>query len=331
MLERNNTPLMRAVLLPHTGAPEVLQLTQRPIPAVRPGWVLIRVTGFGLNHSEVLLRRHEGDAPYIHLPVVPGIECAGVIADASDSGLPLGATVIALMGGMGRSFDGSYAEYTLVPRSQVFAVHTTLEPQLLVAVPESYYTAYGSLSTCLNLHKGETLLVRGGTSTVGLAAIRLGRALGAHVIATTRSEAKIEWLISVGAHEVYTESETLKTNILSTYPQGVDKLLELIGPATLRESLQLTCRGGIVCQTGILGGVYSLDDFDAIKEIPNGVYLTGFYSNRPTPDEIDGLFRLIEEGGVCPDVAHVFRLEEIVDAHRLLESGRARGKIVVVP
>src|SRR5512145_1314348 len=129
---------MKAVVLHHTGAPDVLKVSEVPMPTIKPGWVLIRVKAFGLNRSELMMREYEGNAPYIRLPRVLGIECAGEIADPSDSAFQKGQRVVALMGGMGRSFDGSYAQYTLVPAKNVFSVDIDLDWEELGAIPETY-------------------------------------------------------------------------------------------------------------------------------------------------------------------------------------------------
>ncbi len=308
-----------------------MRLTELPVPEVRPGWVLVKVKGFGLNHSEVLLRQFEVAQSYINKPIVPGIECVGEVVDPSDSGLKVGQRVIALMGGMGRSFNGSYAEYALLPASHVFAVNSQLDWAELAAIPETFYTAYGSLVMSLQISAADTLLIRGGSSTVGIAAIQLAKAVGAKVVATTRSERKGELLREYGADDVVLEGDDFRRRFLAKYPEGATKVLELIGASTLRESLRLTAYHGIVCHTGLLGGVYGLKSFDPIKEVPTGVYLTGFYSNNPTQEQIDGMMRLIEKGHIHPVIAQTFPLSRIADAHLLAEQRGQIGKIVVIP
>ncbi|MDE6498699.1 MAG: zinc-binding dehydrogenase [Muribaculaceae bacterium] len=321
---------MKAVVLTAPCTADEMQVTEIPVPEVRPGWVLVKVDAFGINHSEVLLRQFEVAQPYISKPIVPGIECVGTVADASDSGMEPGQRVIALMGGMGRSFNGSYAEYALLPARNVFAVRSSMSTEELAAVPETFYTAYGSLVQSLQLNSGDLLLVRGGTSTVGLAAIQLAKAIGATVVATTRSEARGAMLKDVGADDVITEGEGFLRRFLDRYPAGAGKVLELIGAATLGESLRLTEMHGIVCQTGLLGGMFGLKNFDPIKDIPSGVYLTGFYSNRPSQAQIDGMMGLIEKGGIHPVIASRFTLDKIARAHRMAEAREQTGKIVVI-
>lgn len=214
-----------------------------------------------------------------------------------------------------------------MPESHVFAVNSSLPWDELAAIPETFYTAYGSLS--LQLKSEDTLLIRGGTSTVGLAAIQLSESMGAKVIATTRSERKSEVLRQTGADGVVLEGENFRKRFLQEYPQGATKVLELIGASTLIESLGVTALHGIVCHTGLLGNVFMLKDFDPIKEIPSGVYLTGFYSNSPTQQQIDGMMDLIEKSNIHPFIAAKFSLEEISKAHELAEKRGQIGKIVV--
>lgn len=149
------------------------------------------------------------------------------------------------------------------------------------------------------------------------------------MIATTRSDAKAPLLKQTGADDVMIECDGFYRSFLSRYPSGATKVLELIGAKTLRDSLRLTSVHGIVCHTGLLGGVYGLSNFDPIKEIPSGVYLTGFYSNNPRQSEIDGMMSLIEKGEIHPLIAKKFKLNEIADAHLLAEQRGLTGKIVV--
>lgn len=202
-------------------------------------------------------------------------------------------------------------EVAQLPSKIVFAVESNLNWDEIAAVPESFYTAYGSLVLSLKLNEDDTLLIRGGTSTVGLAAIQFARVIGARVVATTRSEKKAKLLKQYGADDVILEGDGFKNRFLEKYPVGASKVLELIGASTLRESLKVTAFHGIVCHTGLLGGVYGLKAFDPIKEIPSGVYLTGFYSNYPTQSHIKDMMNLIMKGGIHPVIAERFTFENI--------------------
>ncbi len=320
---------MKAVVLYKTCSPLELTVSEIPIPQVKPGWVLIRVKAFGLNRSELMMREYEGNAPYITLPRVLGIECAGEIADPSDSAFRRGQRVVALMGGMGRSFDGSYAEYTLVPSKNVFSVKTEMDWEELGAIPETYFTAWGSVMDCLQIRPDDTLLVRGGTSAAGLAAIQLAKSIGATVLASTRNANKRDFLVQQGADHVVIDDGTLKEQVLRIFPTGINKILELIGPATLLESASLLRHHGIVCVTGILGKKGTVDNFYPIKDIPSGVYLTGFSSNYPTQQVIDEIFTHIQKHNLKPAIAKVFTLSEIGKAHQLMEDNTVNGKVVI--
>lgn len=317
---------MKAIVINGCCKAEDLHISEIPTPQVKPGWVLVKVRAAGLNHSEALMRLYEADRDYIHTPIVPGIECVGEVADASDSGLRVGDRVIAIMGGMGRSFDGGYAEYALLPATHVFRVDTDLDWTSLAAVPETYFTAHGSLFESLRLEASDTLLVRGATSTVGMAAVQLAKAVGARVIAACRRESSFEKLQAAGADHCLIDDERLSEHPWAERP---NKMLELVGIKTLDDSLRTVTEPGYVCHTGNLGFVFTASDFNPIKDIPNGVYLTSFYSNYPTQAVIDDLFRLIRRGGIRPLYSKVFGMDEIATAHKLLETGGAGGKIVL--
>lgn len=313
---------MKAVILEKVTEAKDIILSECPVPEVRPGWLLIKVKAFGLNHSEKLLRLNEIRADYIRKPIIPGIECVGEIADPSDSGLETGQTVIALMGGMGRSFNGSYAEYALLPRQIVFPVKSNLTWETLGAVPETYFTAWGSLFECLHLTASDTLLIRGATCALGYAAIQIAKALGCRVIGTTHREEKLKLLADA-------DIPVIDNGIITGKVHGVTKVLDLIGPRNLKDTLTAAEKGSIVCQTGLLGGVYYLNGFDPIKDIPNGVYLTGFFSNYPTQQIIDEIFEFINQRELVPVSGKVFDFTNIRDAVAAQDEGKVNGKIVV--
>ncbi len=315
---------MRAVVLEKKTTAEEIRLTSVPVPEVRPGWVLVKIMAFGLNHSEKVLRTMEIEEPYIKKPVIPGIECVGVVEDPGDTRFEKGRKVCALMGGMGRTFDGSYAEYALLPEHHVFTVESGLSWEQLAAVPETYFTAWGSLFECLQLKSGDTLLVRGATCALGFAVIQLAGALGCRVIGTTHRESKLALLEEAGA-----DAAVLDDGKITGKVRGVTKALDLIGPKNLRDTLTAVDRGAIVRCTGILGGVFDLDSFDPIKEIPNGVYLTGFFSNYPTQETMDAIFGFMNGHRLRPHVGQVFDFTDIREAVQAQDSRKVSGKIVV--
>ena len=255
---------MKAVLINKITPSEEIELIETAIPTVKDGWVLIKVKAFGINHSEKILRTYEIQNDYIKKPIIPGIECAGVVENPNNTDFIKGEKVIALIGGMGRNFNGSYAEYALLPRTNVFKIKSDLPFEKIGAIPETYFTAWGSLFECLNLKKEDTLLIRGATCALGYAAIQIAKELGCKVIGTTHKKEKFDLLKDC-------DVIILDDGKISDKVHGVTKVLELVGPKTLRDSLKSVVKGGIICHTGILGGIYSLDNFDPIKEIPNGV------------------------------------------------------------
>jgi len=315
---------MRAVVLDGPTAGKDVGLSEVGIPEVRPGWVLVRVRAFGMNHSEQILREFEIENDYIQKPIVPGIECVGEIADPSDSGLAAGQKVVALMGGMGRSFNGSYAEYALLPLHHVFPVESDLSWEEMGAIPETYFTAWGSLFQCLRTTEKDKLLIRGATCALGYASIQLAKALGCTVVGTTHRESKMRLLARAGADEAVLDDGSLRGRF-----DGVTKALELIGIKTLKDTMMSVEQGAIVCNTGVLGKVYEWNRFDPIKDIPNGVCLTGFYSNFPTRDTMQAIFRFMDENELKPLIGAVYDFNDIREACVALDSGSLNGKIVV--
>lgn len=313
---------MKAVVLDKVTKAEDIALTDFPVPEVNPGWVLVKVKAFGMNHSEQILRLNEINADYIQKPVIPGIECVGEIEDPSDSGLIKGQKVIAMMGGMGRSFNGSYAEYALLPMHHVFAIESDLSWEALGAVSETYFTAWGSLFECLQLKSDDTLLIRGATCALGYAAIQIAKALGCHVIATTHRENKFSLIADA-------DEQVLDDGKLTGKVKGVTKALDLVGPRNLKDTMTAVEKGAFVCNTGVLGGVYALNGFNPIKDIPNGVYLTGFFSNYPSRQVVNDMFRFFNEKKLVPVYGEVFDFEHIKDAVTAQDTGSVNGKIVV--
>lgn len=320
---------MKAVVLEKTCKAEEMIIKNVPIPAVKPGWVLVKVKAFGINRSEVILRSYEADAPYIKLPIIPGIECVGDIEDPSDSNFKTGQRVVALMGGMGRSFDGSYAEYALLPVSHVFNANTEMNWNEVSAIPETFFTAYGSLFDCLQIQSEDILLIHAATSALGFAAVQLGKSIGCTVIGTTRKEERLKFLKEIGADFAMLDDGTLSEQVMKVFPNGITKILELVGSTAIEKTSKLLKKHGIICSTGQLGGSTS-QGFDLIKSIPNGVYLSSFFSNYPTQEIIDKIFNHIKQYDLKPHISKVFTLDEISKAHMLMEENKANGKIVVL-
>ena len=321
---------MRAVVLDAPGPVDALQIRELPIPEPRPGWVLIRVEAFGLNRSELQTRL--GLAEGVTFPRVPGIEAAGVVTAAPGGEFTPGQQVAALMGGMGRVFDGGYAEYTCVPASQVVPFTTDVPWETVGALPEMIQTADGSLSTGLDLHAGQTLLIRGGTSSVGLAAAALAKDLDATVLATTRRPERAEQLALRGIDHPIIDHGHVADSVREILPNGADAALELVGAPTLPDTLRAVRVHGTVCFTGMLSNEWSIKDFYPIAYIPNGVRLTA-YGGDSSDLPAAVLQRLLDataDGRFAVPIHHVYDgLDQVRQAHTDMESNAATGKLVV--
>jgi len=323
---------MRAIVIKQYGGPEVLSFEERPDPKAQTGRVLIEVKAFGLNHAETYMR--EGKWP--EASEISGIECAGVVKADPDGHFTTGQKVVAFMGGMGRSINGSYAELTSVPTTNVVAVSSTLEWSDLAAIPESYATAWAALFGNLDLKRGQTLLVRGATSALGQAAVNIAAHAGARVIATTRNSSRVETLEALGAEQVVLESVETVQRLRERYPQGVDTVLELVGNSTVVDSLTVVRRGGRLCLAGFLGGLDPIPAFMPIMQLPSGVHFSFFgsfmFGTREFPlSEIpmQTIVERVENGSYKAKPSRVLQFSDIREAHRLMESGAANGKIVV--
>jgi NADPH:quinone reductase-like Zn-dependent oxidoreductase len=242
---------------------------------------------------------------------------------STDPALPAGTTVAAVMGEMGREFDGGYAEYALLPDALLMPITTTLPPEVLAALPETYLTAQGALDV-LGAGPGDRLLIRGGTSSVGLAAASIASAGGVEVAATTRRPSKAGALTAAGVEHVLVDGNSFQPS----------HILDLIGADTVVDSLRLVRPGGTVCVAGSLSG-WLVRDFEPIAMIPPGTRLTAFHSDslkgaagRPV---LQRVIDRVEAGVYRPNVDRVFGLDEVVAAHRHMEDNQAAGKVVLLP
>ena len=321
---------MKAAVLHQPGEAEQIKLEQREIPKPGNDQVLVRIRSFGLNRSELMTRK--GFSPGVNFPRVLGIECVGEVVNDPSGNFQSGEKVVAFMGGMGRQYDGSYAEYAVLPKKILSSFQSSLTWEILGALPEMFQTAYGSLNLALGIQAGETLLIRGGTSSVGLLAAQLAKLAGLKIIATTRDQTKTTLLKDNGADEVLIDNGHLFEQLQASTMSRVHKVLELIGTPTLKDSLACTAAFGKVCMTGMLSEQWSIRDFDPMGYIPATVSLTVYDSGqfRVEHAAFQSFIEQIEQGKLIPPIKQVFNLDEIVQAHQFMESNAGGGKIVII-
>lgn len=321
---------MRAVVLGTPGPVENLTIRDLPVPEPQPGWVRIKIMAFGLNRSELHTRL--GLAEGVTFPRVLGIEAVGIVDSAPGVDLEPGQQVATLMGGMGRTFDGGYAEFTVVPSTQVVPFTSELPWEIIGALPETLQTAYGSLTTGLDLSRGQTLLIRGGTSSVGLSACLVAKEMGVTVLATTRQSDRVQALLTHGADHVIVDEGEIADQVHELLGSGVDGALELVGTPTLPDTLRATRVHGTVCFTGMLSNQWIVPDFYPIDYLPSGVRLTAYTGgSADLPRDVfqNHLDRLADGSAtVGPRLVH--QLEDIREAHRELELNSTFGKHVVL-
>jgi len=323
---------MKAIVITEPGGPEVLAVTELPDPVPAAGDVLIRVQAFGLNHAEAYMR----SGSFGDVAQVPGIECAGTVEADPSGRLAAGTPVVAILGGMGRTRNGSYAELVTVPASNVVPVTTSLSWTDLVALPEVYATAWAGLHQNLALRPGQTVLVRGATSSLGQAAVNVAAEYGATVLATTRKLDRAGLLRGLGAADVLIEDGQLARRV-GARGDEVDGVFDLVGNSVLRDSLQIVRTRGRVCQLGFLGGLAPVTDFNPLADLPSGVQLSFYGSAFVLGTESFPLAEIplaemiakAEAGRYQAKPVRVFGFGEIVEAHRAMEEGLAAGKMVV--
>lgn len=312
------------------GGPEVLELLEVDDPVPRKGWVLMRVRAFGVNRSEVITRASPSGHG-VTFPRVLGLECVGEVLDTGgDPDLASGQWAIAVMGGMGKEFDGSYAELALVPVANVVPVTTTLSWVELASIPLAFGTAWGSVVQTLGVHVGQSILIRGASSSVGTAAIAIAKAFGAHVVATTRNARKADKLTRLGADKVLIDTGSISEAARDHLPEGVTVGLELVGPSTAADTLAAISAGGVLCITGFLGGSW---DIEGVTQSSTSARVTRFKSGVISRTAYGPAFQRIVEGiekqEMAPSVDRTFRFEELPLAHEVMESNQACGKLVV--
>lgn len=322
---------MRAILRTGFGGPEVLVIRDIPEPEPKAGHVVIEVKAFGLNHAELHMRQGK----WAEIADVSGIECVGLVKSCPGGEFPVGAKVAALMGGLGRTINGSYAEFTRAPVSNVALIDADLPWAELAAIPETYATAWTCLFRNLDIQRGQLLVIRGATSSFGQAAVKMAVNAGARVIGTTRKRERFAHLEKIGAERCEIERPDLSQHIAEA--KKIDAVLDLVGNSVLLDSLAMLRRGGRSCLAGWLGGLAPIADFNPLLQMASGVYLTFFGSfvfgtpGFPLADvPLAKIAADVAAGRLDAKPTRVFRFEEIAEAHRVMEANEAGGKMVVV-
>ncbi|RDL39680.1 GroES-like protein [Venustampulla echinocandica] len=291
--------------------------------------------GSGENHEEssnILERRGSltGHSPSVKFPRVLGIEAVGLVEESPGNEFEKGEVVATAMGGMGRLFDGGYAEFTCVPAGQVQAVKTKIPWEQLGALPEMMKTAWGSLYLSLQLKPEDKLLIRGGTTSIGLAALALAKGNCASVSLTTRKPERVEMLKNSGADDVFIDNGSIAKEVRRRHPEGFSKILELVGVTVLADSLKCAKEQGIVCLTGIAGGKWMMDHINPMELIPSTVSLTIYASTSPNKfAALDDIAQKVVDGSIKIPIK-TYRLDQIVEAHKAMEENTAGAKIVVL-
>ncbi|MDE1916869.1 MAG: zinc-binding dehydrogenase [Sphingomonadales bacterium] len=322
---------MRAIVLDGFGGLEALTYRDVPEPEPLAGHVVIEIKAFGINHAEIHMRKGE----WAEAAPVSGIECVGLVKSCPGGEFPVGAKVAAVMGGLGRTSNGSYAEFTRVPVTNVALIEADLPWEQLAAILESYATAWTTLFRNIALKAGELIVIRGATSSLGQAAVKLAVQAGARVIATTRQKERFAALEALGVERCEIERPDLSEHMVDG--RAIDAVLNLVGNTVVLDSLRMLRRDGRSCLAGWLGGLDPIPDFNPLLQMPSGVNLTFFGSfvfgmpqfplsdvplAKIAQDAAAGLF------DIRP--ARVFDFEDVAEAHRLVEANAAGGKLVVL-
>lgn len=327
---------MKAYVVHEPGGPEVLELEDIPDPRAEPGQILIDIRAFGLNRAEAVTRMGgSGDA--VPFPKVIGIECVGTVLDCPGGELTTGQTVAAAMGGMGRRYNGSYAEKTVVPVSNVFPLQTHLDWTTLASLPETYLTARGCVIEALRMDqvKHPRVLVRPGASALGVAITQIVNHLGGAVMGVTRSVDKVEKLWNVGMKEVLVSDGPVAKRLRFIWPDGADGVVDtILSKATLADDFALKKEAARICVAGSLAGSYATSpspDFQEVIRDP----AVAFYSSEELHVAKDGsklqeIVERVEEGHYLPYIDAIYPFGELVRAHEAMERNAFAGKVIVV-
>lgn len=324
---------MRFVDLSSFGGPEVMRFSEMKVPLPRAGELLVRVEAAGVNRPDVAQRQGSYPPPKDASPV-PGLEVAGEVAALGEgvSGFRVGDKVCALANG------GGYAEYCTVPAGQALPFPKGYDAVKAAALPETFFTVWANLFQMAGLTEGESVLIHGGTSGIGTTAIQLAVAFGAEVYATAGSAEKCEACVGLGAKRAinYRTEDFAEIIKEETGRRGVDAVLDMIGAAYFQKNLACLARDGCLSIIAFLGGSMA-EKVDLTPIMVKRLTVTGSTMRPRTAEEKRGIrdelkaevWPLLESGKVAPVIHTVFPFAEVVEAHRLMESSRHIGKIVL--
>lgn len=324
---------MRYVDLPSFGEAEVMRFATGPLPVLKPGEILVRVEAAGVNRPDVAQRQGTYPPPKDANPVL-GLEVAGevVALGAGVEEFVLGDRVCALANG------GGYAEYCAVPAGQALPFPQGYDAVKAAAVPETFFTVWANLFQMAGLTEGETVLIHGGTSGIGTTAIQLAKAFGAEVFATAGSPEKCKACVDLGARRAidYRTEDFAEVVKAETDRRGVDIVLDMIGAAYFQKNLSALAKDGCLSIIAFLGGSVA-DKVDLTPVMVKRLTVTGSTMRPRTADEKRGIrdelvsevWPLLAAGTVAPVIHTVLPFDDVVEAHRLMESSKHIGKIVL--
>ena len=324
---------MKAILVKESGKAENLQIDEYQKPEQKEGFVIVKNKAFGINRAEIYMRKGEWGETHD----IIGIEFVGIVDNDPSNTFEKGQKVISFVGGLARDYGGSYAEYISVPLEYLISIKSNLPWNELGAIPETYATAWAVLNWGLQAKTGQSILVRGGTSTVGLASIILAKQMGLTVFATSRSEDKFSILKQYGADYTILDNGKISKEVRAISANGITNVIELIGNVTLEDSLACVETNGSICIAGFLGGLIPLENFMPLMQIPSTVKLTSFgsafvFGNKDFPYSKIPMQKVITdiENKIIPNIlTKTYDFNEIIQAHKLMESNNVNGKIVV--
>jgi putative PIG3 family NAD(P)H quinone oxidoreductase len=324
--------MMKAVEITVSGDPGVLALTERPVPEPAPGEVLIRVVAAGVNRPDCL-QRQGGYPPPPGASDIPGLEVAGTIVALGEGAVDwgIGERVCALLTG------GGYAQYCVAPAPQCLPIPTGLDFLQAAALPETFFTVWSNVFDRCRLQQGESLLVHGGASGIGTTAIQLAKALGSRVFATVGGADKVEVCLALGAERVinYREEDFVKVAKEATGGRGVDVILDMVGGDYVQRNLSALAVEGRLVQIAFLRGAKV--ELNLAPIMMKRLTLTGSTLRaRAVEDKApialalrEKIWPLLEAGVIRPVIDSTFPLEAAAASHRLMESNRHMGKIVL--